>query len=128
MPVQLSEVVQLLGAQSLAIDRGDGQGWSAIFTPDGIFDSPSYERPVTGRQDLADFAERFPRQNPGARHFVFNTHLVEEPNGTTVAHSYLMITRKRSSDSTEISRVVTTRDELTRLDGQLRISRRTVTL
>lgn len=53
-----SKVGQLYGRQSFAIDEGDASAWASTFAPDGLFVSPSYPDPVSGREALETFARR----------------------------------------------------------------------
>ncbi|MGH8966003.1 MAG: nuclear transport factor 2 family protein, partial [Actinomycetes bacterium] len=55
----VAEVHQLYGHQSHRIDGGDAAGWAATFTPDGVFDSPTYPQPVVGAAALEAFAHTF---------------------------------------------------------------------
>jgi uncharacterized protein (TIGR02246 family) len=63
---------QLYAEYCHAIDEGDGDAYSACFTPDGTLDSGGPA--LVGREKLARFAAGIPKRTPGVRHAVSNIH------------------------------------------------------
>ncbi|GAA4879498.1 nuclear transport factor 2 family protein [Saccharopolyspora cebuensis] len=128
MSTALPEVLDLLGRQSHAIDGGDGPGWAATFTADGVFRSPTYPEPVRGRAALTRFAAAFAPANPRTRHVVTGTCV--DPGGADalVARSTLLVVRTESDGAVRILRVATLRDRLVRVDGRWLIAERAVSV
>jgi hypothetical protein len=69
-----------------AIDSGDGEGWAATFTPNGMFESALGVE--TGRAALAAFANKLGQQYR-MRHWI-NNLLVEETPGGATGRCYLL--------------------------------------
>ncbi len=128
MTDHLTEVLQLLGEQSFAIDEGDARGWAQTFTEDGIFSSATYGEPIQGRAELTGFAARHDSTVAG-RHVVTGTHLMRtDPHGEQChARSTLLIVAPAPDGDARVLRITTIDDHLVRVDGRLLVQRRQVT-
>lgn len=121
-----AEVQQLLFRQCHLIDSGDAAGWAATYLPDGVFDSPTYDRPVTGSEALRDFARRVHTTSPRLRHVLTNVCAVEQPgpDECTTAATLMIVTAH--DHGVRIDRVTTVHDHLVRRDGAWLMARRRV--
>jgi 3-phenylpropionate/cinnamic acid dioxygenase small subunit len=122
----LPEVQRLLFRQCHLIDSGDADGWAETYLPDGVFDSPTYGRPVSGRAELRDFARRVHSDSPRLRHVLTNLCLVEQsgPDKCLAAGTLLIVTA--TDDGARVDRVTTVHDHLVRRDGTWQVARRDV--
>ncbi|AHW64661.1 Hypothetical protein CGLY_11080 [Corynebacterium glyciniphilum AJ 3170] len=125
-----SKVGQLYGRQSFAIDEGDASAWARTFAPDGLFVSPSYPDPVSGREALETFARRIYTDSRAAgplqRHVVTNPMVFRKDDGRWCARAYLSIVATGPDGIPTIVRVTTVEDELRVVGEQVDIARRTV--
>lgn len=123
----LLEVQHLYARQSLAVDGGDAAGWAATFTDDGVFESPTYERPVTGAVALEDFARRLHESAPYLHHVVTNVCVDEVGDDHVEVRANLLIitTHDLASGAARIERITTIHDRLRR-HPSLRLERRRV--
>lgn len=114
-------ILDLVGRYNFAIDSGDGPGWAATFTPDGVFDSG--RGPVAGSAALREFAETFSQgRMAGTEHW--NTNHVIEGDGERATHRcYLNLIRGENGESLARAKYS---DELVKLDGAWKFARRTV--
>lgn len=119
----------LYARQGQAIDGGDSAGWAATFTPDGVFESPTYALVAQGPQALAEFAARSNSAALGRgvqlRHWMTASVLTEAGAGRIRNSAYLMILAT-SVDSTTIDRSLTVDDTLERIDGEWLLASRVV--
>ncbi|MFE6509332.1 nuclear transport factor 2 family protein [Nocardioides sp. NPDC057767] len=121
------EVQHFYGQQSLAIDRGDAAGWAAMFTPDGVFDSPTYAEPVTGTSALETFARTVHESSPHLHHVVTNVALDDATDDAVTVRANLLIvtTGDITTGEARIDRVTTIHDQFRRLP-RLRLHHRLV--
>ncbi|MER5437786.1 nuclear transport factor 2 family protein [Streptomyces sp. NPDC002790] len=129
----LLEVQHLYAAQSHAIDTGDAEAWADTFTADGEFDSPTYDKPVTGRAALVAFARDLHAAAPHLHHVITNVLVRpgDRPGAYDVRANLLIVTtHDLASGAARIDRVTTIDDRLRRAPGDpadLRLVRRRVT-
>jgi 3-phenylpropionate/cinnamic acid dioxygenase small subunit len=130
-PSVLAGVAALYARQSRLIDGGDATGWAATFTADGVFDSPSYDRPFTGTADLTTFAAAYADQAHAtgvvSRHVVSNVDVVCCDGDRATTHAYLQIVVTPQGGESRLVRLTTLEDLLVRgADHAWRVARRTV--
>jgi uncharacterized protein (TIGR02246 family) len=70
------------------VDRGDGEGFAALFVDGGSLDSGF--NVLKGRDELRDFAGMVPSMAPGARHLVSNVSIDGDGDDAT-ARLYLQM-------------------------------------
>lgn len=114
----MPEVERFYARQSRLIDEGDARGWAATFTPDGVFDSPSYPQPARGAEELEAFARGF-RDNGIAtatrmRHVITNVDVVTETPDAATVHAYLQIVATPQGHDSRLVRLTTITDQLVR--------------
>jgi len=118
-------IQQLYAKYNHAIDSGDGAGWAACFTADGVFSSATGT--FSGTEQLAGFGSAF-SQRLKARHWTNN--LVVDVDGAEAKGScYLMLLRLTPTEKPPTSILTTAiyQDELRNgLDGW-KFTSRTVT-
>lgn len=121
------EVQHFYGRQSLAIDGGDCAGWAAMFTPHGVFDSPTYPEPVIGTTALEQFARAVHRGSPHLHHVVTNVALddVTDEAITVRANLLIVTTHDITTGEARIERITTINDRFRRLP-ELRLHHRLV--
>lgn len=124
------QVMRLYARQSRLIDSGDAAAWAGTFTADGVFASPSYPEPATGKRQLVAFAERFAAGNASgtvSRHVVTNVDVLRGANDDQlVVHAYLQIVSTPRGEFSRLVRLTTITDRLVRLDGAWRVAHRKV--
>ncbi|MGY3204877.1 nuclear transport factor 2 family protein [Streptomyces sp. TE5632] len=129
----LLEVQHLYAAQSHAIDTGDAEAWADTFVADGVFDSPTYDKPVTGRDALVDFARDLHAAAPHLHHAITNVLVrpAAEPGEYDVRANLLIVTtHDLASGAARIDRITTIDDRLRRTPdnpAELRLVHRRVT-
>ncbi|AJW41975.1 Cyclase [Rhodococcus sp. B7740] len=127
----IAEVQLLYGRQSHAIDSGRATEWAGTFTADGVFDSPSYPEPETGRDRLIAFAQRFfdsaSDANERRRHVITNIAVDLVSVDELAVDCYLQIMTTPRGGETRLVRFTSVRDRVVRVDDQWRIQHRTVT-
>ncbi len=129
----LVAVQHLYAVQSLAIDGGDAEGWADTFVAGGVFDSPTYERPIEGRDALVTFARDLHAAAPYLHHVITNVRVVPaaEPGEYDVRANLLIVTtHDLASGAARIDRITTIDDRLRRTSedpADLRLVRRRVT-
>ena len=120
-PLVLLAATALYARQSRLIDTGDAAGWAATFTPDGIFDSPSYEHPVARHAELARFAAAYAQnaRETGvvSRHVVTNVDVVETDGRQATVLAYLQIVATPRGSDSRLVRLTTIEDRLLRTPG-----------
>jgi len=118
-------IQQLYARYNHAIDSGDGAGWAATFTPEGVFNSASGT--FTGGEQLAGFGNSF-AQRLKARHWTNN--LVLDGDGRKASGTcYLLLYQLTPGQQPPANLVVTAiyKDELAKgPDGSWRFTQRTV--
>jgi hypothetical protein len=119
-------IQQLYARYNHAIDGGDGAGWAATFTPDGVFNSG--QGTFTGTEQIAGFGASLGTRMK-IRHWTNN--LVLDGDGKKANGScYLLLYRLTPGEQPPASLMVTAiyNDELTKgPDGSWRFTKRTVT-
>jgi hypothetical protein len=114
-------IQQLYARYNHAIDFGDGDGWAACFTPDGVFNGG--QGPQQGTDALKAFAGGFASRMK-ARHW--NTNLVVEGSGDTAnGKCYLMLMNLADGKATPLVTAVY-HDELKRTGGEWKFTSRSV--
>ncbi|MFD7076627.1 nuclear transport factor 2 family protein [Nocardioides sp. NPDC059952] len=121
------EVQHFYGRQSLAIDRGEAADWAAMFTADGVFDSPTYPDPVVGTSALEEFARTVHRGNQHLHHIVTNVALDDVTDDAVLVRANLLIvtTHDITTGEARIERITTITDQFRRLP-ELRLHHRLV--
>jgi hypothetical protein len=78
----------LYARYNLAIDTGDGEGWAATFTPDGVFNNTN-----KGHDALVQFIKDWREKRDGAnrRHLNSNMVLTPTPEGAKGAIYLLLL-------------------------------------
>lgn len=122
----LPEVQQLLCRQCHLIDSGDAGGWADTYLPDGVFDSPTYGQPVSGRAELQDFAQRVHTTSPRLRHVLTNVCVVDQPGPDECIAAGTLLIVTATDDGVRIDRVTTVQDHLVRRNGAWLVARRDV--
>lgn len=117
--------------QTHLIDEGDAVGWAATFTPDGEFDSPSYDAPVTGTAALVRFAAAFATTNSAqglvSRHVVTNVDVHRQhDDGAVEARAYLQIVSTARGEDSRLVRLTTLADLWVPVADGWRLRRRLV--
>lgn len=126
--ITVAEVTALYALQSQTIDDGDGPGWAATFTTDGVFHSPTYGDPVAGAKALEAFAAQVfaDVSSSGERQRHWINSVVVDPEALT-ARAYLMIVRVDADGVPALMRHVVVEDQLALDgDGRIRVRHRTV--
>lgn len=130
--MKLSKLLPLLqnmyGAQSRAIDAGDGEAWASTYTSEGAYHSPSYERTYRGREDLSTFATSFPRLSPDTKHVVTNVHVSERGEHVMEVALTMMIVQGKPGEESRILRTVTALDEVVIINGSPLVRARRIQL
>ena len=115
-------IQQLYARYNHAIDFGDGDGWAACFTPDGVFNG-GQGGPQTGTEALKAFANGMASRIK-ARHW--NTNLVIDGSGDSAKGKvYLMLMNLADGKATPLVTAVY-HDELTKTADGWRFSSRAV--
>lgn len=115
------EILELAARYNHAIDSGDAKGWADTFTPDGVFDSAQAQ--PAGTEALCAFAEGFAQQLPGARHWT-NNHVIDGDGDSATHTCYLNLIQSKDGGKTIATGLY--RDELKKVNGKWRFTRRTV--
>lgn len=125
-----AEIHQLYGRQSHLIDQGRAAEWSATFTADGEFHSPSYPAPVVGTDALTEFADAFFTNAAAAgethRHVLTNIAVDHVGDDELEVNAYLQIMATPSGGDSRLVRFTTVTDRVVRVGGQWLIARRVV--
>lgn len=118
-------IQQLYARYNHAIDSGQGEAWAATFTPEGVFSSASGT--FAGTAQLAGFGSGFAKQLK-ARHWT-NNLLVDADGGGAKGSCYLILLRLTPGERPPAGIMATAiyNDELVKVGGDWRFSKRTVT-
>ncbi len=121
-----ARLLSFYAVQSHAIDEGDAERWADSFTPDGAFDSPTYEVPVTGRENLIAFARSISVANEGRTQRHHLNSLIAEHRGSDVisAQAYILIVVTQPTQPPVVARSVKIDDDLRLTQNGWRIARR----
>jgi ketosteroid isomerase-like protein len=119
-PIAYVAVMNLLGQQAQAIDRGDADGWAATFRADGSFRSPTFDLLATGTAELRQFAEmsfgRAEQRGETLRHQLSSLVLTATSADLVDVRGYLTILAL-GADGIRIDRCLRVHDRMKR-DGQ----------
>lgn len=117
-------IQQLYAKYNHAIDSGDGAGWAATFTEDGVFISASGT--FTGTEQIAGFGSAF-AQRLKARHWT-NNLVVDGDGSKATGTCYLMLLRLTPGEQPPASILTTAiyHDELSKGASGWRFTKRTV--
>lgn len=117
-PQDFVEIHQLYARQSQAIDLGDATGWADTFTEDGTFESPTYGPTVSGRVELAAFAQQFAEtaalEGRIYRHWTNAIVLDGDGEDRVIASGYLAIVTIGRQEAPRFDRHVEISDRLVR--------------
>jgi SnoaL-like domain len=121
---------ELYARQSHAIDAGDGHGWAATFTDDGVFASPSYPAAVQGTPALVSFVDDLSIDSKAMghslQHWIGNLRLSPTGPEDVEAVAYLSLVAVTPGQPPVPLRNVWLTDRLVRSDAGWRLSRRDV--
>ncbi|NNE73540.1 MAG: nuclear transport factor 2 family protein [Acidimicrobiales bacterium] len=120
----VAAIQNLASAYCHHIDRGDGESYADLFTPDGVFEIVDLTT-ATGREELSANAVMFPQVLEGGRHVVNNV-FVEGDGDAASMQCYL--TFVMTGDQPAIHQTGRYQDEVVRVDGEWKFARRTLTL
>jgi ketosteroid isomerase-like protein len=118
-------IQQLYAKYNHAIDAGDGSGWAACFTADGVFSSATGT--FHGTEQLAGFGTAFAQRVKG-RHWT-NNLVVDGDGATAKGRCYLMLMRLTPGEQPPATILTTAiyEDELMNGADGWKFTRRTVT-
>ncbi|RJO79194.1 nuclear transport factor 2 family protein [Nocardia panacis] len=129
-PETIAAIQQLYGRQSHLIDSGAAREWAETFTPDGVFDSPSYPNPVVGTEALTQFARDFAAsafaKAERHRHVITNLHIERVDARTLTVAAYLQIIATKVAGPSALLRFTTLSDTVRHTPDGWRVARRTV--
>lgn len=119
-------IQQLYARYNHAIDSGNGAGWAACFSADGVFSSASGT--FTGTEALAGFATAFGSRMK-ARHWINNLVINAAGDGAATGSCYLALFLLNPGEKPPANVLTTAiyNDELAKQGGQWRFTKRTVT-
>lgn len=106
-----------------AIDFGDGDGWAACFTSNGVFSSSTGT--FTGTADLAAFATAFPSRLK-ARHWTNNLVIEADGDGAR-GKCYLMLLKLNEGAPPSVLTTAIYNDALVKEADAWKFATRTVT-
>lgn len=119
----LLAIQQLYARYNHAIDSGDGPGWAACFTGDGVFTS-GMSGTVTGAEALSAFATGFAARLK-ARHWI-NNLVIEADGAGARGKCYLILLRLKEGEPATMMATATYNDTLVKDDGNWTFASRTV--
>lgn len=123
------EIFDLYARQSHAIDGGEAQAWAFTFTPEGRFESPTFQLTATGHRELTDFAKNSNNLALGRgeqlRHWTNSLVLDALGPDDVQARGYLLIIAVSAGQS-RIDRSLVIADRLTRTPAGWRLVSRVV--
>lgn len=122
------EIQELVARYNRAIDSGDVEGWVETFVPDGVFEGlvvPTFR----GHDELRAFATAFWTEPEyaewrGAQHWTINMIIDGEGDSATLFAYHIMF--KPDGAGSDPALMCAYDDELVRVDGGWRFSRRRV--
>jgi ketosteroid isomerase-like protein len=124
MPASLADdrdaIRDLMARYNHAIDGGDAETWTALFTADAVFDTGQR---FTGTDELLAFAHGVAGSGRPTRHVVAN-EVIEVDGDRATCRAYLLL---YSGSPPQLALTGAYDDELRRVDGSWRYSRRTFT-
>jgi len=126
-PADFMQISQLFAKYSHDINIDDGDAWAANFTPDGVFQDPSWC--AIGRRALSDIPGHHPDPGRELQHFHFSVPGVityVDRNHATV-HSTVWLMGETGADKKGgVTLTGTYDDKLTRVAGQWKFAYRFV--
>ncbi len=117
-------IQQLYARYNHAIDFGDGAGWAACFTEDGVFTS-SMSGTMTGGAALSAFATGFAARLK-ARHWTNNLVIEADGDGAR-GKCYLMLIKLNEGAPASVFATAIYMDSLARGEDGWKFTNRTVT-
>jgi ketosteroid isomerase-like protein len=111
---------ELMARYNHAIDGGEAEAWAGLFTADALFETGQEFR---GTDELVAFAEGVARSGRRTRHVVANEVIEVDGDGAT-CQAYLLL---YAGSPPQLALTGTYDDELLRIEGSWRYSRRTFT-
>lgn len=125
-PGQRAEIHELYARYAHSFDAGDGEGYAAVFTDDGVF-SLGAERDVRGAVELAAFVGERGDATPGITHHTTNILLDETADGVRGA-AYVIVLRTSPGEPLRFRNMGRYDDDIVRQpDGTWRFRRRVFT-
>lgn len=115
------DIQELCARYDQAVDTSDVDGWVALFTEDGSFESPMGT--ATGNDELRSFLQGY--LDSGATHaarHATGVHVIEG-DGTTARHTGYLTVYQTHDDARVVATGVYT-DELAKVDGQWKLTHR----
>ena len=119
------EILDLAARYNHAVDSGDHEGVAALFTEDGVIEATA-TGPIAGRPAIAHYIASRPDGWQRRRHFNSNAIIEGVPGDGDAARlgmSLLVLSRR---DSVEPRLYGRCEDDLRRVDGAWRFSRRRI--
>lgn len=126
-PDDFMQISQLFSQYNYTIDNGDGEGWAATFTDDGVFRDPSWC--AIGRDALIAVVGRDKRvgRDQDHHHVPALGPITYVDRYTALVHSTVMVVRETGFGKTGGIMVTGTYDDrLKRVNGQWRFAYRQV--
>lgn len=125
------EVTHFYGRQMRAMDSGDARAWADSFVADGIFEANAHPHPVVGREQIEASAlaahQQLLDQGLRRRHWLGMLQIDDDDaDGTVRVQSYAQVLQTAIGGTTELRLSTTCVDILTRVDGRLKVVRRSV--
>jgi hypothetical protein len=121
------EISQLFSQYNYDIDNGYGEAWASDFTPDGVFQDPSWC--AIGREQLIDVVGRTPK--PG--HDLLHRHVHSmgpityvDSNHAVIHSTVILVTETGFGKTGGVAITGTYDDKLTRLNGHWKFAYRFV--
>lgn len=126
-PEDFMKISQLYSRYNYTIDNGDGPGWADNFTPDGVFQDPSWC--AIGREKLIEVVGRDAKVGKDLDHFHFHSlgpiTYIDRDHATV--HSTVVVMRQAGFGKTGgVSVTGTYDDQLTRVNGEWKFAYRLV--
>lgn len=118
-------IEELYARYSHCFDTEDGDGYAAVFAPDGRFVRPGLPD-LVGTEALAAFVHERHAETPGVSHHVSNV-LVEESEAGVRGRAYVLVLRVVPGEPLILRNLGAYEDELIRVDGAWRFRTRTFT-
>lgn len=117
-----TEIQNLAGRYSQALDDGDAEAWASVWTDDGVMEMVGQERWITG-DSLRALAAAGDDSTPQARHMP-TTFVIEGEGDEASMSSYVTVVR--CDDPAKIVFQGRYEDTLRRVDGAWKLAHRTI--
>ncbi|MEU6161606.1 nuclear transport factor 2 family protein [Streptomyces sp. NPDC047130] len=126
-----AEVQQFYSRQMQLFDAHDAERWAATFTEDAVFDVPTLEAPVRGREGLVANVRRnaaqYERSGERLRHWIGMLDVSPGRDGELRARAYALVYVTPRGGTSRVLRVCVMEDALVRVRGKWRTRHRVVT-